>query len=100
MPLLCGALWDIPLALVLLFDGLCPPPPPHPKFVFYVDGLVLIMAWDFVPFWVHVCIWYNILLKLPLFWNCGSVVKLPHDTCHETIPLFMWSSYHRGDSEV
>jgi hypothetical protein len=44
VPLLCGALWDIPLASVLLFDGL---PPRQIFFVFYVHGLVLIMTWDF-----------------------------------------------------
>ena len=87
-----------PLTLALLFDGLCPPPPP--KFVFYVDGLVLIMAWDFCTILGGCLYLVQHSSKLALFRNCGSVVKLPHNTCHETSPLSMWSSYHRGGSEV
>ena len=34
--LLCGALWDFPLTLALLFDGLCPPPPPNLSFMLMV----------------------------------------------------------------
>lgn len=37
VPLLCGALWDIPLASVLLFDGL---PPPQKKNVSF-----MLMVW-------------------------------------------------------
>ena len=58
------------------------------------------MAWDFCTILGGCLYLVQHSSKLALFWNCGSVVKLPHNTCHETSPLSMWSSYHRGGSEV